>query len=137
MDKYSLRILDANYNRAKEAIRVCEDIARFFLKDAKLTSRLKRCRHEITQVILDFPVPYRELVAARNNHEDVGRASWIQDGKKRPGWKDLMAANLQRSQEASRVLEETAKAVAPRRAGQFQRIRFRLYELEKQSFRKF
>ena len=40
MQKALLRIIDANYNRAKEAIRVAEDIVRFHLGDFKLTAQL-------------------------------------------------------------------------------------------------
>jgi len=44
---------------------------------------------------------------------------------------------LKRAQEASRVLEEFSKMVEPGKAAAFQRIRFRLYELEKESLQKF
>jgi len=131
-----LRIIDANYNRAKEAIRVAEDIARFYFADARLTSRFKRLRHDLTKAFLGFKLPDRALVRARDSKEDVGRAGLIRD-KKRPGWKDLLVANLKRAEEACRVLEEFSKMVAPHKAAAFQRIRFRLYELEKQSIQKF
>ena len=136
MSRELLRVIDANYNRAKEAARVAEDIARFFLKDAPLTARLKRIRHDLTKALLGFKVPYRSLVEARDSKEDVGRASLIRD-KRYPGWKDLMLSNLKRAQEATRVLEEISKMVEPAQAQAFQRIRFRFYELEKISLRKF
>lgn len=135
MQKSLLRIIDANYNRAKEAIRVAEDIARFYLADRKLTSSYKRLRHDLTRALFSFKIPYRRLVEARNSREDVGRASLIRD-KRRAGWKDLFLSNLKRAAEASRVLEEISKMAAPGQAPVFQRIRFRLYELEKQSLRK-
>lgn len=130
-----LRVIDANYNRAKEAIRVAEDIARFHLGDSKLTGRFKRLRHDVTRALLGFKVPYRSLVEARDSEEDVGRRSLIRD-KKRPLWKDLLLSNLKRAEEAARVLEEFSKMAAPGKARSFQRIRFRLYELEKESIRK-
>jgi len=136
MQKNLLRVIDANYNRAKEALRVTEDIARFYFGDAGLTGRYKRVRHDLTKALLGFKVPYRCLVEARNSREDVGRASRVRD-KRRPGWKDLLLANLKRAQEASRVLEEFSKMVEPGKAAAFQRIRFRLYELEKESLQKF
>lgn len=135
-DKGLFRIIDANYNRAKEAMRVAEDIARFRLADARLTARFKRLRHDLTRALLGLRVPDRELVAARDSREDVGRRSLIRD-KKNPRWKDLLVSNLKRAEEASRVLEEVSKMAAPRKAPSFQRIRFRLYELEKESLRKF
>ncbi len=128
-------MIDANYNRAKEAVRVAEDIARFYLQDRALTSRFKRARHDLTKALLGFKVPYRNLVEARNSKEDVGARGLIRD-KKRPGWKDLLLSNLKRAQEATRVLEEFSKMVEPKKTGSFQRLRFRLYELEKESLRK-
>lgn len=131
-----LRIIDANYNRAKEATRVAEEIARFHLRDSRLTSRFKRIRHDLTKALLGFKVPYRDLVEARHSEEDVGRMGFIRD-KRHPRWKDLMLSNLKRAQEASRVLEEVSKMVEPAKAPSFQRLRFRFYELEKESIRKF
>ena len=135
MNRELLRVIDANYNRAKEAIRVAEDIARFYLRDASLTARFKRLRHDLTKALLGFKVPYRDLVKARNSREDVGRSGLIRD-KKRLGWKDLFLSNLKRAQEASRVLEEFSKIAGPKKTASFQRLRFRLYELEREVIQK-
>ena len=134
--KALLRIIDANYNRAKEALRVAEDIARFYLGDFKLTGKFKKARHDLTQALLGFKVPYRHLVEARNSKADVGARSSVRD-KKNPDLHDLILSNLKRAQEAARVLEEVSKIVEPVKASTFQRIRFRLYELEKASLQKF
>ncbi len=131
-----LRILDANYNRAKEGIRVLEDITRFVIQDAALTSRWKRCRHDLTQAILRLPVSYRELVDARESSRDVGRQSFIRDKKKKSRWQDLFISNAKRSQEALRVLEELVKMIGPKYAANFQTLRFCLYDLEKRSLQK-
>ena len=133
-----LRIMDANYNRTKEALRVVEDFARFFLNDARLSAAFKRARHDLTRALLRFPVSYRKLVAARDSANDIGRDRWIQDGqRRRPGWKEVMIANQKRAQEGLRVMEEVSKIIAPAQSPAFQRLRFKLYELEKDSFRKF
>ena len=42
-----LRILDANSNRSREGLRVCEEVARFVLNSHPLTKDLKRLRHAI------------------------------------------------------------------------------------------
>jgi len=42
-----LRVLDANANRAREALRVIEDFARFVLNNDELSARLKELRHEL------------------------------------------------------------------------------------------
>jgi len=136
MNRSLLRILDANYNRAKEALRVVEDVTRFHWADSRLTASFKRTRHDLTQALLRLRIPDRELVRARDSSQDVGARSFIRD-KKNPNWKDLFLSNLKRAQEASRVLEEVSKMNCPAAARSFQRIRFRLYELEKESLRKF
>ncbi len=130
--------MDANFNRAKEALRVAEDIARFVMDDAILTRRLKRGRHDLSAILLRFPVAYRELVQARNSHHDVGSDAWIQDkGRRNPDVEGLLIANFKRAEEALRVLEEMAKVVSAASAPGFQKLRFTLYELEKSAFRKF
>ena len=44
-----LRIIDANLNRAREALRVMEEYARFALEDAGLSSAIKETRHALAQ----------------------------------------------------------------------------------------
>jgi hypothetical protein len=126
----TLRLIDANFNRTKEGLRVCEDVSRFVLNDRSLTGSFKRLRHDTSKTILAFPVPYRKLVSARNTAQDVGRKSIIMD-QSRPRWKDLVISNLKRSEESLRVLEESSKIIAPKKAKSFQSLRFRLYGLEK------
>ncbi len=130
------RILDANYNRAKEALRVCEDISRFLMNRAPRAADYKRLRHKLTRALLDFPASYADLLAARDSSRDVGRHHLIQDAAK-PKWQDLMTANQKRAQEALRVLEEISKALYPSAARGFAKLRFDLYELEKKSIRGF
>lgn len=129
-------MLDANYNRAKEAMRVSEDICRFVIEDAALTARWKRCRHDLTNTLHRLPIAYRRLLEARESSQDVGSRSFIHDKKNKSRWEDLLIANAKRSQEAARVLEEIAKTIDPHFAALFQGLRFRLYELEKISLRK-
>ena len=131
-----LRIVDANYNRAKEALRVAEDFSRFLLNDRRLTARFKRSRHELTRILLRLPIPYRRLVAARDSVRDVGRSRGIRD-RRSPRWQDAMTANLKRAEEALRVLEELARLISPRAARSFEDLRFRIYELERIAFQKF
>ncbi|HXV28164.1 MAG TPA: thiamine-phosphate pyrophosphorylase [bacterium] len=136
MNKPVLRILDANYNRAKEAMRVAEDIIRFVARDSGLTAQWKRCRHDLTGIVQRLPLSYRQLIHARESSTDIGRRSFIDDKRGKNRWHDLLIANAKRGQEALRVLEELAKIFDPRQSSKFQRLRFRLYELEKKSLRK-
>ena len=131
-----LRIIDANYNRAKEALRVCEDVARFVLGKARLTARYKKARHDLTRILLALPVTYRQIVAERNIREDVGRSSLRLD-KKKIAPEDIFSSNIQRSEEAVRVLEEWAKIISIKASRRFQKLRFTLYELEKETFKEF
>ena len=52
MSQALLRVIDANYNRAKEALRVAEDMLRFVLNSKALSSRCKLLRHRLTQILL-------------------------------------------------------------------------------------
>ena len=135
MQKKLLRLIDANFNRTREGLRVCEDVLRFLYDESALTASFKKLRHECSKIILSFPISYRALVHARDSSRDVGKKSVIQD-KKKPDWNDLMVSNLKRSEEGLRVLEETSKIIAPKSSHCFQLLRFRLYELEKRVFKK-
>lgn len=132
-----LRVLDANFNRAKEALRVAEDLARFILNDRRLSSQYKKCRHDLSKALLSLPIPYIKMLETRDSQTDVGKRGVLQDKKQNPKWSDLMIANMKRAQEALRVLEECSKLVAPRQAAQFQKLRFECYELERRSISKF
>ena len=57
-EKKLLRMIDANFNRAKEGIRVSEDIARFVLDDKSLAASFKKMRHTLSKILLNFPVSY-------------------------------------------------------------------------------
>ena len=136
-DKYSkvLRLIDVNFNRVKEGLRVCEDILRFIYDDSSLTQAFKKIRHDCSKALLKFPVSYRTIIEMRNSKYDVGKRSAISE-KKKLNWDDLIVSNLKRAEEGFRVLEEFSKIVAKKTSAQFQSLRFRLYELEKRVFKK-
>ena len=134
--KALLRGMDANFNRAKEALRVLEDLSRFCLENRNLTVKLKGLRHALTQILLKFPASYRNWLEARDAEHDIGKDNPIRDSSK-SGVRILWISNMKRAQEALRVLEEFSKAVpGPSHSG-FEKIRFSLYELEKKSFHLF
>ncbi|MDD5259983.1 MAG: thiamine-phosphate pyrophosphorylase [bacterium] len=119
------RILDANINRAREGLRVLEDVARFILNDRKTTARLRSCRHLLDQSAREI---YPQLLSARDSGDDLGRTF------KEPKRKDLLgltAANFKRVEEAVRVLEEFAKLFGARQGSRFKKIRFTMYQVEK------
>ncbi|MDD5282202.1 MAG: thiamine-phosphate pyrophosphorylase [Candidatus Omnitrophica bacterium] len=128
------RIVDANLNRVKEGLRVCEEITRFILDNHKFTAGFKKARHEIDGIIKKiYPAP--ELLKVRNSNGDVGRRN-SRGELKRAGCKDIFWANIQRVKESLRVLEEFSKLLDIKVALRFKQLRYKVYEIEKDSFKK-
>ncbi len=106
------RILDANANRAREALRVMEDAARFGLDDPSLINQLKSLRHNL-RAALDQPALDRgQLLASRSVESDQGRDIKTPAELHRPGLPAIAAAASARLTEALRSIEETAKALS-------------------------
>lgn len=124
------RIIDANINRAKEGLRVCEEITRFIVLSHQLTSRLKKIRHRIDTVVKGFPGSLAALLKERESLKDVGRNIYINE-LKRKNFQDIFFANIQRVKESIRVLEEFTKLVNKNSALKFKKIRYDIYEIEK------
>jgi thiamine-phosphate pyrophosphorylase len=130
MDKKNIyRILDANLNRAREGIRVTEEVARLYFDDAGLSSKFKRLRHELTRVA-KRNFDEKKLLTFRDSEKDVGAGGMGSLEKKRADLSSIVQANLRRAEEATRVLEEFGKLINPDSAKAFKRIRFKLYTLE-------
>lgn len=131
MDEKILRIIDANFNRAREGLRVCEEVVRFCLDDDAFTGRLKEARHELTSILKSLPVERGKLLDSRDTQSDVGRD--IDEGKiSRKGLREIFEANVQRVKESLRVLEEFGRAVDADLAQACKDLRFRIYEIEKE-----
>jgi len=122
------RIIDANFNRAKEGLRVCEDVCRFILDAQGATRKFKGIRHELTGVmsVLDMS----EIIASRDIRRDVGRGS-SESEFNRKGMADVFYANAQRVKESIRVLEECVKLRNKKTAECLKKIRYKVYALEK------
>ena len=118
-----LRLLDANLNRAREGLRVLEDISRFVLNDRPLTAELRQLR---LQLVVGTPGEVG-LLSARDVEGDVGAG---RPGGERVGLPSLVLANAKRAQEALRVLEEGA-SLEGWDPSPFQKARLTLYDLEK------
>ncbi len=124
------RILDANLNRASEGLRVCEEITRFILENHALTLRLKKTRHAIHSLAKALPAKIN-LIKERNARDDIGKNIYVNE-LKRKGTGDIFLANIQRVKESIRVLEEFSKLTDTRIAIKFKKIRYHIYEIEKQ-----
>lgn len=128
MDAPLARILDANFNRAREALRLAEDYARFALDDAASASELKRLRHELRD--LANVVGGERLLAARAIESDVGRDSKLLAELQRGDLAAVVRAEFARLAEAARVIAECAKLSNADAALRAERVRYRAYEIE-------
>ena len=131
--KVIYRVIDANINRLKEGLRVCEEITRFILDNYNLTSEFKKIRHK-AEVILKYLPRNTELFKERESLGDVGRKIYINE-LKRENYQDIFFANMQRAKESIRVLEEFSKLINKDIAVKFKRLRYNIYELEKKSLK--
>lgn len=128
-----LRMIDANFNRATEGLRVAEDIVRFVLDDAKLTSRLKEIRHQLTSGVRRMAGASGESLSARDVGRDVGARRSTKSEVRRKNILDVFLANIKRAQESVRVFEETSKLFDPKLGPKFKKLRFELYDIEQKA----
>ncbi len=131
----SYRIIDANLNRSKEGLRVCEDILRFHYNNKTLSKNFSNLRHTITGLIKKSKVDKKMLFKHRNSKDDIGQRFFL--GPKRSTYKDIFFANSQRVKEGFRALEEFSKLFDTRLSKNIQKLRFEYYELEKKTVKKF
>jgi hypothetical protein len=125
------RIIDANLNRLREALRVIEEYYRFIDNRPVACIRLKKVRHSLIEA--ENAVGKERLLTGRDTVTDCFAGRNRPEECERDGIDSVLSANFKRGQEASRVLEEYAKieggAVLSARA---KTARFALYRLEKE-----
>ena len=124
----TLRLLDANANRAMEGLRVCEDIVRFHVGAPRLFQRVRRMRHAVMNAVRRLPVNPSSLWRARDSRADIGRRAV---SAPLGSLEQLLVINFQRAKESLRVLEECSRVIAAAHSRAFQRLRFELYVLER------
>ena len=118
------RILDANFDRAREGLRIIEEWCRFALNDVAMANECKQMRQELGA----WHTP--EIRAARDTAGDVGTALTHPREEQRTGIEQLLQANLCRVQEALRVLEEYSKLHSASMSSGCKQMRYRAYTLE-------
>lgn len=118
------RILDANFDRAREGLRIIEEWCRFALNDSVMVNECKQMRQNLGQ----WHTP--EIRAARNTSGDIGTALSHPREEQRMGIEHLLQANLARVQEALRVLEEYGKLYSSSLSSSCKQMRYRVYTLE-------
>ncbi len=124
------RILDANLNRLREALRVIEEFPRFGSGNTALSVKLKTARHALIDI--ESALGREKLLENRDTDSDPFSRDVRPEELVRAGVEDILVANLKRAQEAARVLEEYGKVSQGRQVpDKAKRIRFLLYSLEK------
>ena len=129
LDKSVLRVIDANFNRCKEGLRVAEDIFRFVLCDDSLRRKMRSIRHRLDDLAFDKTI--KNAISCRDSKRDIGRNFDNLEGK-RESVKDILYINLQRAKESLRVLEEFFKLIDKQKASTIKKVRYQIYTLEKQ-----
>lgn len=103
-----------------------EDTVRFLADNKKVVNDLRRLRHRVSRI---GSAVYNLLITTRDSDGDVGK-EFTSTGFET--LHELVTSNFRRAQEAVRVLEEYSRLLSRDAVSDLQRIRFRLYSLEKQ-----
>ncbi len=136
MNKELFQIIDANLNRTREGLRVCEDISRFTVTDKNIAKSLKTIRHSATKTFLNSKkVSLKQLLKTRDTKKDI--LKFIDFKKDHPDISDLFMANIERVKESLRVLEECSKIIDKDISHKYRKLRFGVYDIEKEAARNF
>ena len=125
----NLRLIDANLNRAAEALRTIEDYARFACDDADAAQIAKTLRHELRTQVADR-IGRAALLTERDIDGDVGRCTKVPaEIAARPAV-DIVGAAFGRLAEALRSIGEFGKDEHAEAAAAAEGLRYRAYALE-------
>jgi thiamine-phosphate pyrophosphorylase len=128
-EKAIYRIIDANFNRAREALRVMEEVGRFALNHPGLSARAKELRHQLCRAVGQLPT--ERLLSCRDSVRDVGIETRVSGQHRRGSLEDCLTAGSKRLSEALRVLTETVQTLDPDLSHTIEILRFKGYDLEK------
>ncbi len=129
MERAAYRIVDANFNRAREALRVMEEYCRFALNCEALSGRAKQLRHELSGAIGQLDAG--ALLAGRDTLGDVGVGLKVENQLQRGSLADTFTAAAKRLPEALRALAETVQAESTAIAADIEQLRYEAYTFEK------
>ncbi len=129
MERAAYRIIDANFNRAREAVRVVEEFCRFVLNSSSLTERAKRIRHELSSAIDKLDAG--QLISGRDVLGDIGLGKMVDKQLVRGNLKDCFTAGCKRLTEALRALAEVSQSLDRSVAETMEKLRYTAYTLEK------
>ncbi len=121
--------IDANFNRACEAVRVIEDGLRFILQDRHLAQIAKQTRHRLAAWARQCGAD--RWVGSRDPQHDVGRHTQLPAEYERQDLNDILRANFARAGQSLRCLEEFSKTIDVDASQSIEQIRYDLYTLER------
>jgi thiamine-phosphate pyrophosphorylase len=121
-------MIDANLNRAREALRTLEDVARFGWNDAAIAREAKELRHALQSAVAALPAD--RLATARDVAGDVGVSLETPTEYARADLSSVAVAAGKRLTEALRAVEEAVKTVDARVARAVEAVRYRAYALD-------
>ena len=121
------RMIDANFNRTREGLRVIEDIARFVLDNKGATGKIKTLRSDLAQIEKSF-----DFTLSRDTENDVGTLLSSETEEQRSGIFDIFKANIKRVEESLRVLEEVFKTIDVEVSRKLKYMRYETYTIEKE-----
>jgi len=124
-----LRLLD--FNRAREGLRVIEDIRRFCYENQQENILLlKRFRHSLAECEKEYRIRL-PLLQSRDTENDCGTEITLKDEVLRVGLGDVSTGNFKRVEESLRVIEEIGKLLLPKLTIKIKSLRYDCYEIEK------
>jgi thiamine-phosphate pyrophosphorylase len=118
------QVIDANANRAREALRVMEEAARFVLRDSELSARIKTLRHGLASGLPAGLERYRDVSG------DAGTEVHTPRELSRQRLYDVVIASGKRLGEALRVLEEYGKLQPGTDVLAIKQLRYGAYQIE-------
>ena len=132
MQESASRIIDANFNRAREALRVLEDYTRFVRNDGPASYQLRQMRHDLSKAIAQLGPA--ELLAARDVIGDIGATQPSPSDRLKTDPLAVATAAAKRLPEALRTIEEYCKTTEAHVSDVACKLRYKSYDLEKRIF---
>ena len=129
MERALYRIIDANFNRAREAVRVIEEFCRFALNCPSLSGRAKQLRHQLCSCLAKLDAS--RLIASRDTPGDVGIGKTVDNQFHRTNLDSCFTAGCKRLTESLRTLAEMTQTLNPAVAETIEKLRYDAYTLEK------
>ncbi|MDA7950883.1 MAG: thiamine phosphate synthase [Pirellulaceae bacterium] len=130
-DLTPLKAIDANLNRANEALRTLEDSLRYDNGRAALISEIKQFRHTLSTIFSGNDVlGPDDLLSARNVIADTGTTVTTEVEYYRTTRESILTANCKRLQQSLRSLEEFTKLFDTTLSKKIESLRYKSYRLE-------